>query len=132
MTAKAGRQILLSLAAGTELTLIAALTSKDITFNKEAIDITSDDDSGWRTLLAAIDGTRSVDISCEGVLKSNQVGALAEGMADLSLVFDIPGIRTISGTFRITSYVVKGETADKATFTASFQSSGVVSFGSSS
>lgn len=132
MTAKAGRQVLLQLLNGTEYETIAALLSKEITFNKEPIDITSDDDSGWRNLLADIDGTRSVDISCEGVLKTNQVGVLAEGMADIGLQFDIPGIRRITATFKVTAYVIKGETADKVTFTATFQSSGVVTFAASS
>lgn len=131
MAAKAGRQILLQLLAGTEYTTLAALTSKGITFNKEAIDITSDDDSGWRTLLEDLDGTRSIDIDCEGVLKANTVGLLAEGMADLGLQFDVPGIRKYTGTFRITAYSIKAETADKATFTASFQSSGPVVFAAS-
>lgn len=131
MTAKAGRQVLLQLLDGTEYSTIAALLSKEITFNKEPVDITSDDDSGWRTLLADLDGTRSLDISCEGVLKSNQVGLLAEGMTDLGLRFDIPGIRRYTGTFRITAFAIKGETADKVTFTATFQSSGVVAFAAS-
>lgn len=131
MTAKAGRQVLLSLIDGTESTLIAALLSKSIKFNKAPIDITSDDDSGWRTFLADLDGTRSVDIDCEGVLKSNQVGLLAEGMEDLILEFDIPGIRKVTATFRVTAYSAQGETADKMTFSASFQSSGLVTFAAS-
>lgn len=131
MTAKAGRQVLLQILNGTEYETIAALTSKDLTFNKEAIDITSDDDAGWRTLLEDIDGTRSIDISCEGVLKTNQVGLLAEGMADVGLRFDVPGIRRYTGVFRITNYSQKGETADKVTFSAQFQSSGPVSFAAS-
>lgn len=131
MPAKAGRQVLLQILDGTEYVTFAALTSKEITFNKEPIDITSDDDAGWRTLLEDLDGTRSLDISCEGVLKSNQVGLLAEGMLDVGLRFDIPLIRSYTGTFRVTAFGISGETADKVTFTASFQSSGVVTFAAS-
>lgn len=132
MTAKAGRQVLLQILDGTEYVTIAALTSKELTFNKEAIDITSDDDSGWRTLLEDIDGMRSMDISCEGVLKTNQVGLLAEGMEDVGLQFVVPGIRKYTGTFRVGSFSTSGETADKVTFAASFSSSGVVVFAAAS
>lgn len=131
MTAKAGRQVLLQIADGTEFTTIAALTSKGLSINKNPIDITSDDDSGWRTLLADLDGDRSVDIDCEGVLKTNQVGLLAESDADIELRFDVPGIRRYQGTFKITAYKTEGETGDKVTFTASFQSSGAVAFSAS-
>lgn len=132
MPAKAGRQILLQVLNGTEYETIASLLSKEMTLNKEPIDITSDDDSGWRTLLEDLDGTRSMDISCEGVLKANAVGLLAEGMTDVELRFDVPGIRRYSGVFKITAYTVAAESNDKATFTASFQSSGPVSFAASS
>lgn len=132
MTAKAGRQVLLQYLDGTEYVTIAALVSKELTFNKESIDITSDDDSGWRTYLEDFDGTRSLDITCEGVMKSNQVGLLAEGSADVGLRLDVPGIRRYTGTFRVTSFGMSGETADKVTFTASFSSSGAVAFAASS
>jgi predicted secreted protein len=74
MTAQVGRAVLLQILVGTEYTTIAALISKSLTLNKEPVDITSDDDAGWRTLLEDIDGTKSVDIACEGILKTNQVG----------------------------------------------------------
>jgi predicted secreted protein len=132
MPAKAGRQVLLQILNGTEYETIAALTSKGLTINKEPIDITSDDDAGWRTLLEDLDGTRSVDIECQGVLRSIQVGLLAEGLgADVQLRFDVPGIRRYDGTCKVTSYSTEGETADKHTFSGSFQSSGAVTFAAS-
>lgn len=132
MTAQVGRLVTLSLLAGTVETLIAALTSKELTVNDEPVDITSDDDDGWRALLADTSGTRSVDISCEGVLKSNQVGTLIEVGDDVELVFEVPGIRKYTGTFRVTSFNIGAETAEGATFSAQFQSSGAVSFSASS
>jgi predicted secreted protein len=132
MTAKVGRDVTLSLIEGTEATLIASLTSKELTVNDEPVDITSDDDDGWRRLLEDVSGTRSVDISCEGVLKNNQVGLLIETGSDINLVFAVPTVRKYTGAFRVTSFTVGAPTAEGTTFTAQFQSSGPVTFAAAS
>jgi predicted secreted protein len=129
MTAKAGRQATLSLVDGTEETLIAALKTKSLSINNEVIDITTDDDSGNRQLLEDIIGLRTVDISVEGILKTNQVGLLAEGSVAVELAFNFPTVRKVTGTFMCTSYELGAETAEGITFSASFQSSGACTFG---
>lgn len=129
MTAQVGRDATLSLVDGTEETLIASLTSKEMSVADEPVDITSDDDAGWRKLLADTSGTRSVDISVEGILKTNQVGVLIEGGDDIGLAFNIPTVRKITGTFRVTAYSTGAPTAEGVTFSATFQSSGAVTFG---
>jgi predicted secreted protein len=128
MTAKIGRAVILSIVDGTEFTVIAALNSKSITFNKEPVDITTDDDAGWRQLLEDVVGTKSLDIAFEGILKTNQVGLLAEADTVVRLHFNIPTIRSYEADFMVTSYEIGAETAEGTTFSASVQSSGVVTF----
>lgn len=132
MASKIGRAVLLSLVEGTELTLLAAAKTKSLTWNDEPVDITSDDDAGWRKLLDDVSGTKSVDISIEGILKSTQLSAIAEAGLDVDLQFDVPTVRKWSGTFRLTSFEIGAETAEGATFSASFSSSGPVTGAASS
>lgn len=128
MTAKAGREASLYLVDGTEHVKIAAVKTKGLTLNNEPVEITSDDDAGWRKSLEDIVGTRSVDFKVEGILKTNQVGLLAEGQVAVPLIMDFPTVRSYSGTFNVTSYELGAETAAGITFSASFQSSGPVAF----
>jgi predicted secreted protein len=45
---------------------VAVVREKTLTHNKEAVDVTADEDNGWRRLLP-IAGTRSIDASVSGV-----------------------------------------------------------------
>lgn len=128
MTAKAGRQVSLYIVDGTEMTKIAAVKTKGLTISNEPVDITSDDDAGWKSALADITGTRSVSFSVEGILKTNQVGLLAEGQVQVPLLMDFPTVRSYAGDFNCTSYELGAETAAGVTFSASFESSGPVTF----
>ena len=56
---------------------IAACTTKSVTRNKSEVDVTNDDTSGNRTLLAK-PGTRSIDVSAEGVATSENYSSLVE------------------------------------------------------
>lgn len=124
MTAQVGRDVTLSLVDGTEETVIASLTSKEISINDEPVDITSDDDAGYRKLLADTSGTKSAEISCEGVLKTNQVGVLIEVGDDITLAFNVPTVRKYTVPCRVTSFKTGAPTAEGVTFSATFQSSG--------
>lgn len=132
MASKIGRAVILSLVEGTELTTLAALKTKSFTWNDEPVDITSDDDAGWRKLLDDVSGTRSVDISAEGILKSTQLSAIAEAGLDVELEFNVPTVRKWTGTFRLSSFEISAETAEGTTFSASFSSSGPVTGAASS
>lgn len=106
-------------------TLIAAVVSKTISINNEAVDITTDDDLGFRKLLEE-SGTRSVDISVEGVLKNDVLLEDAGGASLLIKTAEIEfqsGLK-ITGDFRLNNIEVSGETADKIQFSAELQSTG--------
>lgn len=49
---------------------VLGIREKGVTINGEPIDVTSDDDNGWRKLLTEA-GEHSVDISISGVTKDD-------------------------------------------------------------
>ena len=105
---------------------IAAVVSKTVSINNEPIDITNDDDAGFRTLLED-SATRSVDISVEGVHK-NDVLLVAAGAASPTLIEDCeieyPSGLIIAGDFRLNNYESSGESANRVQFSATLQSTG--------
>lgn len=130
MGAYAGREAILQL----DSTPIAAVTTKSLEINNETIDISSDDSGDWVKKLDTLVGSKSVSISCSGVMED--VTLLTKAFAsdpsaalDFILPTRLDGTTTgptVSGTFLMTSFSVTGETADKSTFDASFESSGAV------
>lgn len=122
MAANVGRN--LKIKRGTAV--IAGVRQKTITANGEPVDITSDDDSGYRTLLD-VAGTQSLDISVEGVTKDNDLRAviMAGGTLMLNDInIEYPNGDTISGDFFLNSVEETGAHNDAVTFSASLQSSG--------
>ena len=67
-----GRKVGLYDVSASPAVLIAGARSKSITINNEPIDITSDDDLGFRTLLDD-PAVRSIDMSIEGVTKDDDL-----------------------------------------------------------
>lgn len=122
MSAATGRALVIK----RDGTKIAAVVSKSISINNEPIDITTDDDAGLRTLLED-SGTRSIDISVEGVMKDDVLVLEAAAVTptlikSADLVF-ASGL-TISGSFRLNSFESSGESAGRIQFSATLQSSG--------
>lgn len=111
------------------VTLVGVRT-KGYTVTNDYVDVTTDDDDGWRTLLAD-PGVRSVEATVGGI-SSDQV-ILAEIMkANISgepLTIQLPTTTgTLAGTFLCSSYEQVGETDGAVEFTAAFMSSGVVTY----
>lgn len=105
---------------------LTALRTKGVTINNEPVDITSDDDNGFRRLLDE-PGVRSIDIACEGVTKDGNLLAIAAGTQGAVIkeyVLDIPGIGQITGDFYIGSLELQNATPEAATFSCTLQSSG--------
>lgn len=122
MAASAGRELLIK----KGVSVIAGVRTKTVTINGEPIDITSDDDSGFRTLLGDA-GTRSIDLSVEGVTKDAVLRAIVAGsssqlLTDISVEY--PNGDTIEGDFYLVNIEESGEYQDALTFSASLQSSG--------
>jgi predicted secreted protein len=70
MAASAGRQITLFWGEESPAVEIQGLREKGIELNGEPIDVTSDDDNGWRTLLT-VPAENQINISLSGVSKDD-------------------------------------------------------------
>lgn len=111
------------------VTLVGVRT-KGYTITNDYVDVTTDDDDGWRTLLAD-PGLRSVEVTAGGI-SSDQV-ILAEIMkANITgepLSIGLPTTTgTLAGTFVVSSFEQTGEHDGPVEFTATFMSSGVVTY----
>jgi TP901-1 family phage major tail protein len=127
MVEKVGREVTFG-PSGTDGVVLTGMRTKTVSINSEPIDVTSDDDDGWRKLLEA-PGMRSVDISAEGVSKDPAViAALINGglLGGYDLTF--PGWGVLSGTWRLNSGENVAAYNDAVTFSTSFQSSGEITW----
>lgn len=111
-------------------TVIAAITTKSKSLAREPIDVTTDDSSGWRELLAE-PGGRSVDVSIEGVATTANWQLIQDEWMDATLstieIEDSTGhvMRAADG-FCLTSVEFSGEQAGNVAFTGELQSSGEI------
>ena len=124
MAATAGRNVLLSIGGNP----VAGLRTKNMTVNKENIDITDDNSLGWREMLAE-DGERSIEFACEGVRKDDTL--LAISMTDNNIVagtLTYPDGGVLSGNFKLSAYSEGVQYKDAVTFSATLSSSGVITY----
>lgn len=122
MAAAKGRSLLVKQGS----TVIAGIRTKGIAIAAEPIDITSDDDLGYRKLLGEA-GMYSLDISIEGITKDAVLRAdiAAGGTVELTdISIEYPDGATITGTFFLASYEESGAYNEAITFTGALQSSG--------
>lgn len=109
------------------VTLVGVRT-KGWTATADLVDVTTDDDNGWRTLLAT-PGLRSVEVTVGGV-SSDQVliNEFFNGTGE-TLTGELPTTTgTISGTFYLSSFEQTGEHDGAVEFSATFMSSGAVAY----
>ena len=120
-----GRDMTLTIAGST----IAGVTTKGLSVANEAIDVTSDDSLGYRTLMAQ-SGTSALDLSVSGVVKNLEL--LRSFVTNESKIYAFVGTYTDGSTVTFdgffSSYSETGETATAFTFDAAFQSSGAYTF----
>ena len=125
MSAESGRKLLIKRNGN----IIAGVRTKGVTFNREPVDITNDDDDGWRGVLAE-PGEKQLDLSVGGVSKDDTLRAIAftdpAVLEDMTLEFPDGGL--IAGDFFVSNYSETGNYNEAITFEASFQSSGVIAY----
>lgn len=108
--------------------LLAGVQEKSISINGEAIDISGDDSSGYRELMAE-PGQKSVDVSVSGISKDDKLRVIAfANDRTLPLKILYPDGGTITGTFYLATYKETGPYKDAMTFEAEWQSTGAVTF----
>jgi predicted secreted protein len=125
MTARLGRQVQLLWGNGSPQQPIEGLREKGVTFGGDAIDVTSDEDGGFRTLIENTVGQRELNITLSGVSKSpilRRARAAGQTSANATLIY--PNGDTITGLFELVKYEETDKYNDAATFTAEIQSNG--------
>lgn len=125
MTAFVGRKALFK----KGLTTVAAVRTRSMTLGNEVVDITSDDDNGFRTMLSE-PGNKTLDLTVEGVFKDATMLTVAMSTSDILEAFSIlfPTIGTIAGDFVVTSFEAGAAYNEAGTFSCSLQSSGTFTF----
>jgi len=133
MAGAASRDLLIKKGA----TRLAGINSKSIAVAKEPIDITTDEDNGFRTLLD-VAGTKTLDISFSGVTKDAVLrGLIMSGSSQLytDITIEYPPVgaeatgATIAGDFYLGNLTENGSSPDGTIeFDGTLQSSGEWTF----
>lgn len=134
MGAQNGKDLLVKvdLTGGGQFETIAGLRATRISFNAEAVDVTSlESAGGWRELLGGA-GVKSAAISGSGVFKDANTDERAR-----QIFFDgetpnfqviIPDFGVVEGAFQIGSIEYAGSHNGEATYELSMASAGQLSF----
>jgi len=105
--------------------------TKTVSVGAESIDVTSDCDDGFRTLLGK-PAQRQIDMSVEGVIRQDDFAKLFLNPNNSTFIEDytleIPGIGSVTGDFFLNSFEIGATYNDASTFTCSVESSGPWSF----
>lgn len=115
---------------GSGPTVLVGVRTKAYTATNDYVDVTTDDDAGWRTLLAT-PGLRSVEVTVGGI-SSDQVliaDIMAASVTAKRLDIEFP-ITTgnLTGNFLCSSFEQTGEHDGAVEFSATFMSTGTVTY----
>ncbi len=134
MAAQNGKDLLikLDLTGGGQFETIAGLRATRISFNAEAVDVTSlESQGGWRELLAGA-GVKTASILGSGVFKDAATDERARQIffdgevPDFQVI--IPGFGIVQGAFQITSIEYAGSHNGEATYEMSLASASALTF----
>ena len=102
-----------------------------MTFSEEQVDVTDKDSpEQWRESIRA--GTRSIEMTCEGVFKDAAVDTtllneiFSAAPANEEMQFVMPSFFTFEGPFAVTSYELTGGHDNEAGYSVSFASAGQI------
>ena len=125
MSANSGRELLIK----RNTTVLAGVRTKAVNINRSPVDITNDDDDGWRGLLTE-PGEKQIDLTVGGVTKDDTLRQVAftEPAVLESMTLEYPDGSVIAGDFYISAYNESGDYNDAITFEATFQSTGVITY----
>lgn len=120
-----GRNIALLMAGQ----VVAGVMTKGISIANEAVDVSDDDSSGERELMAQA-GSRTVDVSLSGVTKNLELmrSVLVNESKIYTLLFTYTDGSTLALDGFMATYNATGEKDGAETFDASFQNSGTPVF----
>ena len=115
---------------------VAGLRAKTIRLNAETVDVTNADSANqWRELLAG-GGTRSAEISGDGVFTDSAADESVRGDFFAGTLTEytvtIPDFGTLTGPFQVTSLEYAGQHDGEATYSLSLASAGEIVFAAAS
>lgn len=123
-----GRELTIEWGSGP--TTLVGVRTRGYTVTNDYVDVTTDDDDGWRTLLAD-PGLRSMEVTVGGI-SSDQVliaDMMAANIATKTLHVEFPlTTGNLTGNFLISSFEQSGEHDGAVEFSATFMSSGAVTY----
>lgn len=132
-----------SLVVDFNSTTLVGVQTKTFTATGEPVDVTTDDDAGWRTLLAE-PGVRSIEVTVQGITSDEVLiaeimtaaGSFTLKNAEVDLATGTAsGITTpgkLSGTFFVSSVGQTGNHDGAVEFSATLMSSGAITYTASS
>jgi predicted secreted protein len=124
MTGFLGRSIALTWDGAS----VAGVREKKKALSGAAVDVTSDEDNGWRTLLEDPQ-QNEVNLSLSGVTKSDVLrSAWFSGDRTATATLTYPDGGVLSGTFYLATYNETGPYNNATTFDCELQSSGAVTY----
>jgi TP901-1 family phage major tail protein len=128
MAASVGRAVILNWGNTSPATEIGGLREKSIELNGEPIDITSDDDAGWRSLLAD-PAEQQINISLSGVSKDDTLKTVWFSNDRIETVHITFGDgSSMLGSFYLATYSETGTYNEATVFECELQSTGVIAF----
>lgn len=118
-------------------TTLVGVQTRGLTVTNDYVDVTTDDDSGWRTLLAT-PGVRSVEVTVSGVVSDEVLlaeimnASISAQTLDGNLPSSLANKGSLSGSFLVSSYTTDGDHDGEVKFSATFMSTGAVTYTASS
>lgn len=134
MAVQSGKDLLVKvdLTGDGQFETMAGLRATRVSFNAEAVDVTSlESQGGWRELLAGA-GVKTASISGSGVFRDENTDARARAIffggeiPDFQVV--IPDFGVVEGPFQITGLEYAGSHNGEATYEVTLSSAGVLGF----
>jgi predicted secreted protein len=123
-----GRDLSLQWGGNSPSDALLGVREKGIEINGEAVDVTSDDNDGWRTLLSE-PGQKEVTLSLSGVTKDNRLKSdWFNNRRVQPAILTYPDGATITGNFYLASFNETGTYNEATTFEAELQSTGEVTY----
>jgi len=112
-------------------TTLAGVRTRGLSITNDYVDVTTDDDSGWRTLLAD-PGLRSVEVTAGGITTDEVMLAeiMQANIAATVLVVNLPTSLTtpgdLTGNFLISGFETNGDHDGEVEFSLTLMSTGAV------
>jgi predicted secreted protein len=124
MTASNGRAVVIEIGAND---LADELRTKNVTFNGELVDVTTDGDLGWMTTLDSVFNMQSVTVQLDGVLKTDTLSDMAFTGTQETMTITIGDLFTLTGDWQFQpGYQIGAPYNDATTFSGTLQSVGEI------